>query len=390
METVNGVITAQVRSRLGIDKIRENGDGHHAVDAAVIACISPGMIQKITKYAQHRERFYMTGTGYVDAETGEILSRKEYDEKYSPKFPAPWPQFRQELKARVSEDPRTAISNLNLTTYDSDETIRPIFVSKMPNHKVTGAAHKETIRSAKVPGKTVTKTPLTKLKLDKDGEIAGYYNPDSDRLLYDALKVQLTKFGGSGEKAFAQPFRKPKSDGTPGPVVNKVKIVEPSTLNLSVNGGIAAHDSMVRLDVFRVEGEGYYVVPIYVADTKKPDLPNRAVVQSKPYEEWKVMKDENFVFSLYAGDLVYIEGKNPLRLSAVKGHTGEQKITRTNGLFYYSGCNISTGAISITTHDRGYEIGSLGVKSLPCIKKYQVDVLGEYYPVKLPEKRMTF
>lgn len=390
VETVNGVITAHVRSRLGIDKIRENGDGHHAVDAAVIACITPGMVQKITRYAQHRERFYMMDGSYVDTETGELLSKRDYDEKYSPKFPAPWPQFRQELEARVSEDPATAIRDLRLATYDSDEEIRPIFVSKMPNHKVTGAAHKETVRSAKLPGKTVTKTPITKLKLDKDGEIAGYYNPESDLLLYEALKARLKQYGGSGEKAFAQPFHKPKADGTPGPVVNKVKIQEPSTLNLSINGGVAAHDSMVRLDVFFVEGEGYYVVPIYVADTKKKGLPDRAVVAHKDYDNWKIMKDENFVFSLYAGDLVYIEGKKTLVLSAVKGHTGEQKIVRESGLFYYTGCNISTGAIGITTHDRGYEIGGLGVKQLPKIIKYQVDVLGEYHPVKLPEKRLTF
>lgn len=390
VETVNGVITAQVRSRLGIDKIRENGDGHHAVDAAVIACITPGMVQKITRYAQQRERYYMTAGGYVDAETGELLSRKDYDEKYAPSFPAPWPQFRQELEARVSEDPSAAISRLNLATYDSDEELRPIFVSKMPNHKVTGAAHKETIRSAKVPGKTVTKTPLSKLKLDKNGEIAGYYNPNSDRLLYEALKARLMQFGGSGEKAFAEPFHKPKADGTPGPLVSKVKIVEPSTLNLSVNGGVAAHDSMVRLDVFRVEGEGYYVVPIYVADTKKKELPDRAVVAHKPYDQWKLMQEESFVFSLYAGDLIYIEGKKPMVLSAVKGHTGEQQIVRENGLFYYTGCDIAAGAIGITTHDRGYKIGGLGVKQLPLMVKYQVDVLGEYHPVKLPEKRMSF
>ncbi|MFR6694910.1 MAG: hypothetical protein ACLUS6_13440 [Dysosmobacter sp.] len=44
----------------------------------------------------------------------------------------------------------------------------------MPNHKVTGAAHAETIRSSKGgDGFTVTKTPLTNLKLNKFGEIEG-------------------------------------------------------------------------------------------------------------------------------------------------------------------------------------------------------------------------
>ena len=42
---VNGAVTAYVRKRLGINKIRENGDLHHAVDAAVIACVTQGVVK---------------------------------------------------------------------------------------------------------------------------------------------------------------------------------------------------------------------------------------------------------------------------------------------------------------------------------------------------------
>ena len=101
----------------------------------------------------------------------------------------------------------------------------------MPTRKVTGAAHKDTVKSAKAleDGLAVVKRPLTALKLDKDGEIAGYYNKDSDTLLYGALKARLTEYGGNAAKAFAEPFIKPKSDGSPGPVVNKVKLTEKVT-----------------------------------------------------------------------------------------------------------------------------------------------------------------
>ena len=58
----------------------------------------------------------------------------------------------------------------------------------------------------------------------KDGEIENYYNPSSDRLLYEALKARLLAFGGDAAKAFAEPFHKPKSDDTPGPLVKKVKL----------------------------------------------------------------------------------------------------------------------------------------------------------------------
>lgn len=53
-------------------------------------------------------------------------------------FPKPWERFRQELEARLDPiDPRHQIDLLKLETYESDEEIKPVFVSRMPNHKVT-------------------------------------------------------------------------------------------------------------------------------------------------------------------------------------------------------------------------------------------------------------
>ena len=40
-------------------------------------------------------------------------------------------------------------------------------------------------------------------------------------------------------KAFAEPFYKPKADGTPGPLVKKVKVYEKSTLNVAVQQNTA-------------------------------------------------------------------------------------------------------------------------------------------------------
>ena len=57
------------------------------------------------------------------------------------RFPEPWAGFRLELEARVSDHPQEAIAQLKLPHYENSEEIRPIFVSRMPNHKVTGAAH---------------------------------------------------------------------------------------------------------------------------------------------------------------------------------------------------------------------------------------------------------
>lgn len=390
VQSVNGAVTAMLRGRWGLAKIREDGDLHHCLDAVVVAVASPGMIQKLTHYNQQRESAH-SSIGYIDHATGELLTKREYDAKYAPDFPQPWDHFRQELEARLDPvDPQRATLRLHLSTYDTDETIKPVFVSRMPNHKVTGAAHAETIRSAKKPGYAVTKTALANLKLNKHGEIEGYYNPESDQLLYNALLDRLKTYDGDGAKAFAQPFYKPKRDGTPGPRVDKVKIAEKSTLNLPVNKGIAANGSMVRIDVFHVENDGYYFVPIYVADTQKAELPSKAVVAYKPYDEWKEMRAEDFQFSLYSGDLICIRSKRNIALSLAKGGSGDTKIFRRELLCYYQGSNISTGAIGLSTHDRRYSQSGLGIKTLLSVEKYQVDVLGNYHKVHLPEKRLSF
>ena len=387
-QAVNGAITAHVRKRLGIQKIREDGDLHHAADAAVVACISPSMIQKITQYTKHRECIRKTKEGYLDTETGELMTREAYDAKYSPRFPAPWERFRQELEARLSDNPAEEIARLHLATYDSEEEIKPVFVSRKQTHKISGAAHEATIRSAKKPGGSISKKPLTSLSLNKKtGEIEGYYAPESDRLLYEALKKRLEEFDGNAEKAFAEPFYKPKRDGTRGPLVKKVKIYEKKTITVPVGGGNADNGSMIRVDVFYMEDEGYYYVPIYTADVIKGALPNKAVVAHKSHGEWKVMDDKDFLFSMYPNELLYIESQKGIKLKTKKGSSRQEEIARKAGLYYFKRLNISSNALSIITHDHSYEQSSLGGKTLSCLKKYTVDALGNYSEVSLPEKR---
>lgn len=387
-QAVNGAITAHVRKRLGIQKIREDGDLHHAVDAAVVACVSPGMIQKVTQYTKHRECIRKTKEGYLDTETGELMTREAYDAKYSPRFPAPWERFRQELEARLSDNPAEEIARLHLATYDSEEETKQVFVSRKQTHKISGAAHEATIRSAKKPGGSISKKPLTSLSLNKKtGEIEGYYAPESDRLLYEALKKRLEEFDGNAEKAFAEPFYKPKHDGTRGPLVKKVKLYEKKTITVPVGGGNADNGSMIRVDVFYIEDDGYYYVPIYTADVIKDELPNKAVVRRKLPKDWKEMDDRDFLFSMYPNDLLYIESRRGIKLKTKKGSSRQEEIVRKTGLYYFKGLNIATNALFIITHDNGYEQPSLGGKTLFCLKKYTVDALGNYSEVSLPEKR---
>ncbi|MPM64584.1 CRISPR-associated endonuclease Cas9 [bioreactor metagenome] len=159
---------------------------------------------------------------------------------------------------------------------------------------------------------------------------------------------------------------------------------------MPINGGLAANGDMVRVDVFHVEDDGYYFVPVYVANTKEKELPNKAVVAYKAYEQWKIMKPQDFLFSLYPGDLIRVKSRKGVKLKLVKGGSGEKEIFRKDALYYYRTAGITVGVFQVETHDRRYEQPSLGVKTLELIQKYQVDVLVNCTPVRLPEKRMGF
>lgn len=387
--SVNGAITSYIRKRWGIIKIREDGDLHHAADAAVIACVTNGMIHRITEYTKYREiRYSEMSAGeasfVIDKQTGEVIDE----------FPFPYPNFRRELEIRLSNDPQSILKDVILPNYtpEEQEAVKPCFVSRMPTRKTKGAAHKDTIRSPKAldEGYIITKTPLSKLKLDKDGEIEGYYNPGSDRLLYESLQERLREFGGNAEKAFAEKFYKPTTSGKKGHEVKKVKLYEKASLTVPVNGGkgAAANDTMVRIDVFYVKNEGYYFVPIYVADTIKDKLPNKASVGGKSYDEWKEMKDEDFIFSLYPNDIILPKSKKNIKANLkFKNSSLPKEHICMDELLYYTGADISTASVTFSTHDHAYEGRGLGIKSLLSIEKYEVDPLGNCRKVGREKRR---
>ena len=371
--SINGFITAHIRKMLKIEKIRTS-DIHHAIDAVIIAITTQGMINKITKYYKY----------------------KNY-EKISD-FPEPWEKFKKELEIRTKcKTKKEIIENLKkeeIKTYKNYNNLKPIFVSRMPIRKVTGIAHLETLRRIKKENgriKAITKTKLCDLKL-KNGEIEGYLekNKKDDKLLYDALKRQLVQYNGNGKDAFKKEFYKPRRNGSKGPLVKKVQIETNMTLGIEFEKlkAIAGNGDNIRIDVFYVKNEGYYFVPIYIIDTVKKELPNKACVSEKKYFEWKKMKEENFIFSLYKNDLVYIKRKNDIKLNSINKNENSIK---TKELFaYYDKSSISSASITIRTHDNNYIQTSLGIKKLLEFKKYDVDILGNYHEVKIPEKRKKF
>lgn len=373
---VNGRVTAYMRKRWGINKVREDGDLHHSVDAVVVACITPGIVQTVTEYAKREENRYLN--------KDDVAMRE--------RFPMPWPEFLTELDIRTCKEPKEMLQKVSLANYqDVDiDSIKPIFVSRMTKKKVTGQAHKETIRAYReVDGKmrTVTKTSIQKLKLDKDGEIERYYNPSSDILLYELLRSRLKEAGGNGKEAFPEGFvYKPTPNGGVAPKVKKVKIYDVSNLNIPVNHGVAANGKMVRIDLYYVEGEGYYFIPIYISDLMKEELPKKACVPHKEYHDWKNMKDEDFLYSIYPNDLLYIKSSTPKKFAKKRGEK-KDSFEAEEAFVYYREAGISGATITVETHDNNYTIQSLGVKTLSRIEKYHVDVLGNKYKAAVEERK---
>ena len=373
---VNGRVTAYMRKRWGINKVREDGDLHHSVDAVVVACITPGIVQMVTEYAKREENRYLN--------KDDVAMRE--------RFPMPWPEFSTELDIRTCKEPKEMLQKVSLANYqDVDiDSIKPIFVSRMTKKKVTGQAHKETIRAYReVDGKmrTVTKTSIQELKLDKDGEIERYYNPSSDILLYELLRSRLKGAGGNGKEAFPEGFvYKPTPNGGVAPKVKKVKICAVSNLNISVNYGVAANGDMVRIDLYYVEGEGYYFIPIYISDLMKEELPKKACVPHKEYHDWKNMKDEDFLYSIYPNDLLYIKSSTPKKFAKKRGEK-KDSFEAEEAFVYYREAGISGATITVETHDNNYTIQSLGVKTLSRIEKYHVDVLGNKYKAAVEERK---
>lgn len=349
----NGQITALLRRSWGIQKVREDNDRHHAVDAVVVACSTRALQKKITDYVRYKEMNVFTGEK-IDQETGEIIRFH---------FPEPWKFFRQEVEIRVfSENPaEDVVIALPDRPQANHEFIQPLFVSRAPTRKMTGQGHMETIKSAKrlAEGLSVSRVPLTQLKLK---DLENMVNREREKALYEALKARLEDFNNDPAKAFADPFYKKG-----GQQVKAVRVeqVQKSGVLVRQENGVADNASMVRVDVF-IKGGKYFLVPIYTWQVAKGILPNRAVIANKDENEWEEMDEKSqFQFALYPNDLVEV-------------------VTKKEKFFgYYCGLNRHTGGINIRTHDLNNNQGKkgvfegVGVKIALSFTKYQVDELGK-------------
>ncbi|AGH38063.1 CRISPR-associated protein, Csn1 [Bibersteinia trehalosi USDA-ARS-USMARC-188] len=279
----NGQVTNFLRRCWGLEKKREEGDRHHALDAIVVACSTASMRQKITLFKKYQRWNLKTGK-HIDQETGEIIPLH---------FPAPWDFFRQEVMIRIfSEMPQEdLIMQLPDRPQANHEFVQPLFVSRAPSRKMSGQGHEAKLRSARMleaTGKSIKKEFLTDLTIKN---LEHMVNKEREPELYQALVEHFKKYGDKPKEKF---FKKG------GVEVKSIRISK--TQNKSVNLGnktIADNGDIVRTDLF-LKNKKYYFVNIYAWQVSKGILPKETTtgnILDNSYE---------FQFSLFKNDLLEI------------------------------------------------------------------------------------
>lgn len=373
--TPSGGFTSFLRTRWGLIKDRAASDLHHALDACVIAAASHSLIKRVSDY--NRGNFVQLQDGKsVDLSTGEILDDYR-QEAMSKHFPQPWAHFREEIELRLKPNPAELL--LGIYSPEFIAQLKPVFVSRAVKRLSGGAVHQDTIRSVKEYlglQTSAVKCKLKDLKLKDLPNIVGSHDPRNAPMIA-ALKARLEAFGDNGLKAFAQPFYKPDKEGNDTVLVRSIKLKDVQKGGVPVRGGVADQASMWRVDVFCKAGK-YYMVPIYQSDRRKGGvLPNRASTANTPRSEWTLIDDSfEFKFSLQSNDLIRLENMKEKYFG------------------YFAGLDIATAAISINSHHRDKNLGKdglwrgIGVKiGVQRFEKFNVDVLGNYYPIIKQEQR---
>lgn len=394
---VAGQLTAYLRNCWGLNKVREENDRHHALDATVIACCTRKIVQKVGAWSKSRE-MNSYNSSYVDPDSpvdeDEKLLQKLYVNTRKPDFPKPWECFRSEVESRFFESALEKLKEklkLQCSYTESElKNVRTLFVSRACEKIGKGALHGDTVyrqtSEMRKENVAVKKVSLKKLKYARIGAIV-----DADtrnKNLCDALKKRYEeyarKIGKKIEdfvdkdiaKIFADdnPLHMPNSDGQEdpcNPIVKSVRVKEAFS-GVPIRNGVAGNSTIIRVDLFKKDGK-YYCIPVYAWNKT---LPNRAYVSGKKETDWALVDDSfEWCFSIRQNELLKIK---------LKGET----------IFgYYNGFDRDRGSFNILLHDRqdgkDHKQGLIrkGIKTAISITKYDVDVLGNYYLSK-PEKRL--
>ena len=331
-----GAITSKLRRAWGLERLKKvdgervSDDRHHAVDAIVLAVTTESLLKGMTEEIKRREK---------EGRADDILH-----------IAPPWPGFRAEGEHAVYG--KTGVGG--------------VFVSRAERRRARGKAHDATVKQVReVDGehivyerKAVEK--LTEKDLERIPIPAPYGRIADPAKLRDELVETLRAWIAAG-KPKDNPPRSPKGD-----LIRKVRVATNAKVGVRLNGGTVDRGEMARVDVFRKANKKgrlqFFLVPVYpheIAIMEGP--PMRAVLQTKPENEWPVV-DSTFEF------LWSINQKSWLCATKTNGEIVEG---------YFRGLDRATGNITLSAHENSDAIvRGLGVKTLSSFQKFAVDRLG--------------
>jgi len=336
-----GALTSLLRRAWGVESLKKTEDGsrraddrHHALDAVVVAAVSEGEIQRLTKAFQKSKEEGRARLAYGIAE--------------------PWPGFRKDVYARFE-----AIDGMKRV------------VARPSRQRARGEGHAASVRQVRVrDGREIIfeRKAVTALKIDgKTNDLARIKDPERNQHIVEAITAWV-KNGRKGDDL-------PRT--LSGIEIAKVTLQTTNKPGVDVRGGTADRGDMVRVDVFSKANKkgknAWYLVPIYrhqIMDRKNwPLPPNQAIVAHKDIAEWPFM-DSSYCFHLSLFSRCYVE--------VVKGD-GEVIVG------YFAGVDSANGSMRLLPHHdtrSQAEAKRFGVKSLLSINKYAVDRLGYLSRVK--------
>ncbi len=286
VRTTKGGVTAELRNVWDINPIladgaidKKNRDDlrHHAVDAAVIAVTSVGMIQKVTRAWQ------------------QIWPRRPYA---SGNIPFPWPSYVDDLL----------------------KVVAGINVSHRVQRKVSGALHKDNIYHLETngpnAGKYTKRQPLNKITRKNAESIC-------DRSLREFIIKHLEDHGNDTIRAFAEPLLWHCKDGREVMIKSvRCNTDYKSLLKIKENAYVQS-DKNHHIEIFRgkVKGKVEYFHKVYsiwevsqqllkMRGKRSQGETGRAIItRQKPCPDNLEVSDMEFVMSLAKGESILIDDK---------------------------------------------------------------------------------
>ena len=381
IKIIKGSFTHQMRVNLNLIKKRDEGYNHHAVDAMLMGFSQLG-------YDAYRK----LQREFIDFETGEILDKTMWKEKMSEEvfekylYGMRWMNIRQEIERAEKEVKYWHYVDYKCNRGLCNQTIRGTREYNGEVYKI----NKLDIRNKK---EFAVFQKLAFSNKESDRERLLVYK--HDRKTFDNL-LQIMKDYADAENPFIQ-FEKETGDIVRkyskkhnGPRIDKLKYTDGkvgSCIDISHKYGhekgskkvILENLNPYRMDVYYKEDQkAYYLVGVRQSDVKSKG--DKYVIDEEAYKEVlikeKMIKENQtrkdlqtlgfyFVYSFYKNDIIEYEKDEEIYL--------ERFVSRTkpNNKNY-----IETKPIDKEKFEKQKQIGLGKTKS---IKKYRMDILGNYY-----------